>query len=210
MPRSWEYTKARKIAMQAVLCAVLLVSVLFAWTISRQHEAQITPAQFETRTFSNLAVDVPKDWEVLPSTDSTLRVLEMHGLLGVNRGITIRVESLRRSSTATAKQIAVATLGELLGDQPIEPVDFLGQHGVLVEIPSHAEYGTMRAATLFACVILPSRQVVTVEVAGMHLISKSDRQLFLRLLSSMKLTAGAGDTVAAANSELRLAMTAAQ
>src|SRR2546421_13080665 len=100
MPRSWEYTKARKIAMQACLSAVLLVSVLFAWTISRQHEAQITPAQFETRTFSNLAFDAPKDWEVLPSTENTFRALETHGLLGVNRGLTIREESLRRSSTA--------------------------------------------------------------------------------------------------------------
>ena len=199
MPRSWEYTKARKIAMQIVLCAILCFSIFCAWMISKRHEAEITPVQFETRSFDNLAGEFPKDWEVLSSSDNTFRALETHGLMGVNRAVTIRQESIRRSSKASARDIAVSTLGELLGDQPIEPIDFLGQHGVLVEIPAHAEFGAMRSATFFACVILPSRRVVTVEMAGMHLVSKGDRQLFIRLLRSLKLSGGAGDTVAGRN-----------
>ncbi len=197
MPRFWDYTKARKIAMQVFLCAILGVSILFAWMINRRHAAEIIPTQFEPQTLGNLTVEAPKGWEVLQLGDQAMGFVETHGLLGVNRTISVRKESIRRSSNLSAKQAAVTQLGDLLGEEPFESVDFLGQHGVMVEIPARLDFGGYRAAFLCACVVLPSRQVVTVEMSGMHLVAPADYQLFKRILSSLQMAGGKGDTVAA-------------
>jgi len=199
MARPWEYTKARKIAMQVVLCAILGVAIFFAWMINRRHVAEIIPTQFEPQTFENLVVQAPKNWEVVQIGDQAMGFVETHGLLGVNRTITLRQESIRRSSNLSAKQVATTKLGDLLGDEPFQSVDFLGQHGVMVEVPAHVEYNGYRPAFLFACVVLPSRQVVSVEMSGMYSTAPGDRQLFKRILGSLQMAGGKGDTVAAGN-----------
>jgi hypothetical protein len=112
--------------------------------------------------------------------------------MGVARSLLIVQAPVNPKQGKTAMDLAASQLREDVSPESFETFDFLGQHGVLVEVPAAFESVGMRMPYLYACVLLPSRQGVWVMMTGPHVFLPADLELFKHVLRSMREVSGEG------------------
>jgi hypothetical protein len=190
MPRPWEYTRARRIAMQVVMCLLLGASITVAYAVQRIRSAQLAPRQWHPVTAGGFTLELPADWHTDVETAFggivEVKSVEQHATLGVTRGLLVYARTLHAKEYESAQDFAADDLDEQFSADDARPIDFLGQHGVLVEVPPVIEPGSIRLGSLRAYVILPSRKGVLVTLAGPARFDPADVELLKRVLNSMQ------------------------
>ena len=187
--------------MQAALGGVLVLSAALAWWICQQHRRALAVNQWQDRTAGGLYMRLPEKWTTrlrrVPG-GASYSATEPKPTLGVTRRIEIVQEALR-TPPANSQDYAYS-IDNRVTPEGTQPLDFLGQKGVLTEVPLEwdEEDGMRqpRPARLFAAVILPSGVGVSVELVGPQIFVAADKQLVEQVARSLKELSGDGHGVA--------------
>ncbi|MDB5298928.1 MAG: hypothetical protein JWO87_591 [Phycisphaerales bacterium] len=212
MPRPWEYTPMRRRVMQAVLCALLALTVVMAWGVGRSRSGTLAVTLGEAKSYPfpvlSLSIRFPKDWTVSARPS-------------LSRSAMVTTEKKRSDETGRGRQIIVAEVAladdqaaptpeEFAASEPeatehptvIGRVDFLGTSGVLVEVPIGTERddeGRVRKPELYACTVLSASHVaVTVRLTGPMFFGPGDADLVRSVAQSLKPISSATRPAAAA------------
>jgi len=190
MARPWEYTPMRRRMMQVVLCGVLALSTLLAWLVVRQHHKILVPTQWQTKTFAGYSVQVPAGWRISverDGRDTRAKLDEPHPYLLSERSLLLVQRRLR--SYVTPEELA-ADLEERAQPEMLQPLDFLGQKGFLVQVPQEevieGQTARMYAPRLFAVAVFPTRYAIVIELRGPHHFTSADIDLLKTVAKSMK------------------------
>jgi len=200
MGRPVEYTRARRMAMQAVLTLVLGVSILFAWLMSRAHAARIYPPNWQARKVGGFSVDAPGGW-----TASVVRTRAGDYITvdepGQKRGRQIHIldEPVTNEGQTSSLDVAMSFFNDEFPAGDFQNIDFLGQKGVWIEVPMEISGDSMRPGYLAAFALLPPNRLVLVKMTGPPIFVPGDIQLFKRFVQSLKDLHGKGETVAKSN-----------
>ncbi|HEX5243218.1 MAG TPA: hypothetical protein VFW23_08120 [Tepidisphaeraceae bacterium] len=199
MGRPVEYTRARRMAMQAVLTLVLGISILLAWLMSRAHAARIYPPNWETRKVGGFAIDVPIGWTasvIRPRVGSYIAVDEP----GQKRGRQLHIiDEPFKDEGQSSLDVAMNFFNDEFPADEFQNIDLLGQKGVWIEVPTEISGDTMRPGYLAAFALLPSNRLLLVKMTGPPIFVPGDIQLFKRFVQSLKDLHGKGQTVARSN-----------
>jgi hypothetical protein len=99
------------------------------------------------------------------------------------------MEQTRTPARVSAEDYAAEWEDRVLPEM-CQPLDFLGQKGLLVEVPEEdiqeGQVARMIASRLFAVAVLPSRYAIVIELRGPRHFTSADIELLKTVAKSMK------------------------
>ncbi|HWB53178.1 MAG TPA: hypothetical protein VG722_03265 [Tepidisphaeraceae bacterium] len=184
MVPSAQYPRSRYVVMQGTLLVVLLGTIALAHWVTVRHEVSLSDGQ--EITLGSYTLRMPAGWEISRSqNDQVIQVTAAEPEHG-GRRLTVIYQVV---------------------DEPVTPMDYLlhsglvggswhgaqmtldGNPGVYVQMMRILESGRSRVLIkdLLACVVLPSRQVLTMQLSGQGRVDESDQQLMHRFLTDVQI-----------------------
>lgn len=202
MARPREYTPLRRWVMQGALGLVLVLCIVLAGWIDRQHAASLSPPLSENIIFGNsvghsvlpLNVAVPKGFSARRLDHAAGLVLtEQHATYGIKRKLFIAESWLPRRKPLPSPEARVdLDTSHEAADLPATRFDFLGGHGVLVTVPMLIEEteqdGTARVRMpyVMALSVIPNPpSEVWIQLRGPREIAPADIDLVRRIAKSL-------------------------
>lgn len=215
MAKSWQYGRWRSVVLQAVMWVVFGASLGLAAFIDHRRSGSLDVRLGEPVTDGRLSVRLPAGWDVMIKQKGeavgpgprALTVIDFDRQGRERRRLTITQEE------QTGRQRGAAYyLENLMSSRhllPLEPQPFsmLGQDGVLIpfKVDLRRYHGQdapidLPEPGLYACVVLPDRLAVTVQVTGDGAYGPSSHQLLRRVADSMRVADGASAGASAGGS----------
>jgi hypothetical protein len=193
----------RRRVMQAVLCALLGLTVALAWWVGQARGRSLAVKIGEARDFASpypyvsLSVRFPEGWVAstrrMPSHWSVVAEEQKSDDNSSRRMISVAEYPLPADAQAqTPEEFATSDLGPR--EHLVRPgkIDFLGNPGVLIDVPPQIERdddGSVRRGVgeLYACTILPaSHMAVTVRLLGPLAFAPADFDIVRSVAQSLK------------------------
>jgi hypothetical protein len=204
MPRSNEYTPARRYIMQAIMWAILGGTVaLAAMVTKKQKQLNHLDLASQSTTSGNISVRMPTKWRMRSiSADEDRRVFALAAESNTGeQGREVRVLTEQLDTPMSPLQYLLTNFGVTIpgrlqqaqGGMPmLGVVDIAGFPGVMItehRIPEmliddeDARYGK----EVYACIVLPTLQTITVQLTGGDAGDLSDEQLVQQIASAITI-----------------------
>lgn len=170
--------------MQVILVLILLGTVdLAQWVVSN---AQNIDRAAEKIALGSFAIQMPTDW-----TLSQRRTPEMIEIIAADPETHRQLTAIYQALDAPIKPMDYLThVGMLSGPWRGQDIVVGGYPGVYLETTHVIPLGRgLIPVKLLVCIVLPSNEVLTVQLAGLGKVDASDQQVVQRFLKDLRINA---------------------
>ena len=194
MPKSWQYPRWRRVAMQVAMCVVLGAAVGSAAWVGQTRRAELDVKLGPPQQVGELMVRLPERWQSRITRGRTVVVVVADEVSDRRGDRQLRISQVPQDPPFHDPRQFLEELNPR-PLQDVEPLPMLGQNGVLGRL----SLGTVDPATgerqnlhkLFAAVVLRDGLTVVVELQSNQSLGPSSERLVRELAGDLaRVTAG--------------------
>jgi hypothetical protein len=195
MANTWQYSRGRRIAAQAVTWVILAATVALAVVVSDYRRKSLQVVFDKSQTTKRVSFAPPKGWDVVVSRDDLApTIFTAQPPDSEFTKLTVLLDPLPQHLSPAQ----IATAGTKRGRDGVtqEPITIADSPGVLVsyterlsvrDLPPGLEQYQPRASIIVAATVLPSGRALSVALTGLGEPEASDVDLVRRLVATLKV-----------------------